>query len=447
MSSDGPPPAHRPRRRRRARQLLGRGPGAAHRAVERLDPRRPPRARARRDPRRPGQRRPHRGGRGGGRAGPAASRPSSTRSTPTWPSLRDEVTGTVRLGVHRHHGPVAGARSCSRRWTARHPKVHVIVVDATTTSLVPQLAADELDLAVVNLPVTDPDVVVEPLFDEDRILIAPDGHPLADRARVVARRARRAPAAPRAAGHGVPRRARPRGRRRRRRAAGQGRGRRPPPHRHPRLPGLRRRHPPGHRRARLARGRAGDGSPIDGLERRSVGLARRQRGLLSAPVPGAPRRRHRGGRGRRRGLRRASTGSRRNRCAGGRGRSAYMPASVPVASDHPGSLSAQITSVGRPGRGPGGHLRRAPARAPSPRPTATPSPTAAEHAARRRAPAARDHRLERRRRERRRGRAPRLGHGRPRAGRAARVGCPCCSPSPARSCPARRCSSAWPTTW
>ena len=60
----------------------------------------------------------------------------------------------------------------------------MIVVDATTTSLVPRLLADELDLAVVNLPVTHPEVVTEPLFDEDRILIAPRGHPLATQARV-----------------------------------------------------------------------------------------------------------------------------------------------------------------------------------------------------------------------------------------------------------------------
>jgi len=93
-------------------------------------------------------------------------------------ALRDEVTGTVRLGCI----------GTSARWlvplvleevTRRHPKVHVIVVDATTTSLVPRLLADELDLAVLNLPITSPELVADHLFDEDRILIAPDGHPLA----------------------------------------------------------------------------------------------------------------------------------------------------------------------------------------------------------------------------------------------------------------------------
>ena len=94
-------------------------------------------------------------------------------------ALRDEVTGLVRLGCI----------GTSARWlvplvleavTAAHPKVHVIVVDATTNSLVPRLLALELDFAVVNLPVTNPEVSTEPLFDEDRILIAPTDHPLAE---------------------------------------------------------------------------------------------------------------------------------------------------------------------------------------------------------------------------------------------------------------------------
>lgn len=98
-------------------------------------------------------------------------------------ALRDEVSGTVRLGCI----------GTSARWlvplvleelTREHPKVRAIVVDATTTSLVPRLLADELDLAVVNLPVTHPEVVAEHLFDEDRILIAPDEHPLAQVERV-----------------------------------------------------------------------------------------------------------------------------------------------------------------------------------------------------------------------------------------------------------------------
>jgi LysR family hydrogen peroxide-inducible transcriptional activator len=98
-------------------------------------------------------------------------------------ALRDEVTGPVRLGcigtVGRWLVPLV-----LEQMTQLHPKVDVVVVDATTTSLVPQLVAATLDLAVVNLPVADPDLLAEPLFDEDRIVVAPDTHPLAQSPRV-----------------------------------------------------------------------------------------------------------------------------------------------------------------------------------------------------------------------------------------------------------------------
>jgi LysR family hydrogen peroxide-inducible transcriptional activator len=89
-----------------------------------------------------------------------------------------EVAGTVRFGVIGTTG----------RWLvplllealgARHPDVRLVTVDATTTSLVPQLASGTLDLAVVNLPVVDPDVETEALFDEDHVVLAPATHPLA----------------------------------------------------------------------------------------------------------------------------------------------------------------------------------------------------------------------------------------------------------------------------
>lgn len=197
-------------------------------------------------------------------------------------ALRDEVSGTVRLGCI----------GTSARWlvpllleavTRAHPKVHVIVVDATTTSLVPRLLAGELDLAIVNLPITQPDLVAEHLFDEDRVLIAPDGHPLAELERVsltelAAHELLLEPSGTtfrdeldrEATAAGVELRARAEvdGLRLIATLAFQGFGAAIVP-------------------ATAAPAWLG-GSwrrvPIDGLERRSVGLARRQRGLLSAPA-------------------------------------------------------------------------------------------------------------------------------------------------------------------
>jgi len=93
-------------------------------------------------------------------------------------SIRDEVTGSVRLGVI----------GTTARWLTpplltamveQHPLVDMMVTEATTTSLIPMVLADELDLAVVNLPVDDSDIETAVLFSEDHIVVAPLHHPLA----------------------------------------------------------------------------------------------------------------------------------------------------------------------------------------------------------------------------------------------------------------------------
>lgn len=93
-------------------------------------------------------------------------------------ALRDEVVGSVRLGVIGSIGRWL-VPDLLEEMRARHPQVDLVVVDATTTSLLPQLIDGSLDIAVVNLPVADPAIGVEVLFEEERILVAPADHPLA----------------------------------------------------------------------------------------------------------------------------------------------------------------------------------------------------------------------------------------------------------------------------
>jgi LysR family hydrogen peroxide-inducible transcriptional activator len=100
-------------------------------------------------------------------------------------AIRHEVVGTVRLGLigttARWLVPLLLGRMAEL-----HPKVHLIVVDATSTSLEPQLASGALDLAVVNLPIplTATDLVAHPLFDEDLVLVVDPEHPLAGQKQV-----------------------------------------------------------------------------------------------------------------------------------------------------------------------------------------------------------------------------------------------------------------------
>ncbi len=95
-------------------------------------------------------------------------------------ACRDEVTGTVRVGVIGTTG----------RWLVpellavvghRHPNLRLVVVEGTTTGLEPQLANGQLDLAVLNLPLPSRDLVATQLFTEDLVLVVPVDHPLTSR--------------------------------------------------------------------------------------------------------------------------------------------------------------------------------------------------------------------------------------------------------------------------
>ncbi len=95
-------------------------------------------------------------------------------------SMRHEVAGEVRIGCIGTTG----------RWMAspllgclaeRHPALRPVLVEATTTSLTPRVLDGDLDMAIVNTPVVETGLESEPLFDEERIIVAPADHPLADR--------------------------------------------------------------------------------------------------------------------------------------------------------------------------------------------------------------------------------------------------------------------------
>jgi DNA-binding transcriptional LysR family regulator len=98
-------------------------------------------------------------------------------------SLHDQVTGSVTLGMigttGRWLAPVV-----LEAMAATHPLVRFVVVDATTASLLPRLLGGQLDIAVVNLPVADPEVATDELFSEETVLLAPDDHPLAVHERI-----------------------------------------------------------------------------------------------------------------------------------------------------------------------------------------------------------------------------------------------------------------------
>ncbi len=98
-------------------------------------------------------------------------------------SMNHETTGVTRIGVI----------GTTARWLVppllvalaeAYPRVQAVVVDATTTSLLPQVLNGRLDLAVVALPVHDADLQSQVLFREELVVVAPSGHALAGCRRV-----------------------------------------------------------------------------------------------------------------------------------------------------------------------------------------------------------------------------------------------------------------------
>jgi LysR family hydrogen peroxide-inducible transcriptional activator len=66
-----------------------------------------------------------------------------------------------------------------RRLSADHPRIRAIIAEGSTSSLLLRLGQGQLDAVIVHLPAEDPDVVVQPLFAEDLIVLCHSDHPLA----------------------------------------------------------------------------------------------------------------------------------------------------------------------------------------------------------------------------------------------------------------------------
>jgi LysR family hydrogen peroxide-inducible transcriptional activator len=60
-----------------------------------------------------------------------------------------------------------------------HPEISVIVQEDTTENLIKRCSHGEIDLAILALPIIAKYLEVEPLFEEELLLVLPVGHPLA----------------------------------------------------------------------------------------------------------------------------------------------------------------------------------------------------------------------------------------------------------------------------
>ena len=95
-------------------------------------------------------------------------------------SRHEDVSGQTRLGVIG-----TTARWLIPQMLGRlgqdHPGVRAVIQEGATSALVPNVLSGQLNVAVVHLPIDDPELVIEPLFAEDLFLLADENHPLAGR--------------------------------------------------------------------------------------------------------------------------------------------------------------------------------------------------------------------------------------------------------------------------
>ncbi|MEO5680025.1 MAG: LysR family transcriptional regulator [Acidimicrobiales bacterium] len=101
-------------------------------------------------------------------------------------AMRSEVRGRVHLGVLGTTGRWLVPRLVTAL-AEHHPGIALIVAEGTSATLEPQLVSGVLYLALLTLPLPSPDLVAEPLFDEELLLVAPTSSPLSRRTRITLR--------------------------------------------------------------------------------------------------------------------------------------------------------------------------------------------------------------------------------------------------------------------
>ncbi len=95
-------------------------------------------------------------------------------------SMKSEVAGSVNIGCI---GTVARwiANPLLNQLNLEYPSLRPIITDDVTASLTPKLITGELDIAIVNSPITTSGIDSMSLFEEEYVVIASKKHPLSEK--------------------------------------------------------------------------------------------------------------------------------------------------------------------------------------------------------------------------------------------------------------------------
>ena len=93
--------------------------------------------------------------------------------------------GRIRLGAIPTIAPYF-LPSLLRDFADRHPNVSVVVQEDTTDNLIRRCSHGEIDLAILAMPIIAKYLEIEPLFEEELLLVVPEKHALASSEKITA---------------------------------------------------------------------------------------------------------------------------------------------------------------------------------------------------------------------------------------------------------------------
>ncbi len=92
----------------------------------------------------------------------------------------DPYSGDLKLGIFPTLAPYLLPHIVPKL-AAAYPKLSLYLIEEQTASLLEKLKNGKIDTAILALPILDPGLSVNPLFDEEFVLGVPNAHPLAKR--------------------------------------------------------------------------------------------------------------------------------------------------------------------------------------------------------------------------------------------------------------------------
>jgi LysR family cyn operon transcriptional activator len=94
-----------------------------------------------------------------------------------------DLAGSVRVGA-THSFNLGFIPECVALFMRRHPTVHMTVQELAADSIVSKVSAGELDLGITYRPSGPSELVFEPLYNEEMVLVVGKNHPLYKRKRM-----------------------------------------------------------------------------------------------------------------------------------------------------------------------------------------------------------------------------------------------------------------------